>query len=169
MKGHRASLGLFFASALLVFLADALTKLAVARSIDPGVSIRVFGDIVRLTHIKNFGASFGLLPGSTLALIVISSLAVVIVFVLALNSRDRTGSMVFLGLIMGGALGNLFDRVRLGGVIDFVDIGWGSVRWPVFNAADVAVTLGVFLLLVQYLRRGDKAPDPSPDDKWTGA
>ena len=168
MKGHRASLGLFFASAFLAFLADALTKLAVARSIELGASVRVFGDVVRLTHIKNFGASFGLFPGSTLTLIVISSLAVLIVFVLALNSRERTGSMVFLGLIMGGALGNLFDRLRLGAVIDFVDIGWGSFRWPVFNAADVAVTMGVFLLLVQYLRRGEKAPDPSPDDEWTG-
>lgn len=76
--------------------------------------------------------------------------------------------MVFLGLIMGGAIGNLFDRLRLGGVIDFVDIGVGSFRWPVFNVADVAVTLGVFLLLLQYLTRGEKPPERTQNDERPG-
>lgn len=169
MKGNKASLGLFFASACVVFLVDVLSKLTVARWLETGASVRVLGDVVRFTHIKNIGASFGLFPGSTVTLIVISSVAVVIVFILALHSRDRTWHMVFLGLIMGGAIGNLFDRLRLGGVIDFVDIGVGSFRWPVFNAADVAVTLGVFLLLLQYVTRGDKPPERTRSDERGGS
>jgi signal peptidase II len=169
VKSKKVSLGLFFASACVVFLVDAVSKLAVARTLEPGASVRVLGDVVRLTHVKNFGASFGLFPGSTLTLIVISSVAVLIVFALALHSMDRTSQMILLGLIMGGALGNLFDRVRLGGVIDFVDIGVGSIRWPVFNAADVAVTLGVILLLLQYLRRSERSREPSQGEEWPGA
>jgi signal peptidase II len=68
--------------------------------------------------------------------------------------------MSFLGLILGGALGNLYDRLRLGEVIDFVDVGFATHRWPVFNIADVAVTLGVFLLLLDYLRGSGERDEP---------
>jgi signal peptidase II len=65
-----------------------------------------------------------------------------------------------LGCILGGAIGNLVDRARLGWVVDFIDIGVGSVRWPVFNVADSAVTLGVLILAWNLARAGRPAPDP---------
>jgi signal peptidase II len=72
--------------------------------------------------------------------------------------RYRTGalaSQAALGLVLGGAIGNLIDRLRFGRVVDFLDIGYGDVRWPVFNVADVAVVAGVALFLLVTLRSGD--------------
>jgi signal peptidase II len=169
VKSKGISLSLFFSSACVVFVVDALTKLAVANRLEQGGSVRVLGDFVRITHIRNIGASFGLFPGSTLTLIIVSSVAAFVVLIMALHSRGKVWTMITLGMIMGGALGNLSDRLRLGGVIDFIDIGIKSYRWPVFNAADVAVTLGVFLLLLHYLAHGEKPAESAEPDPQLGA
>jgi signal peptidase II len=145
-------------------VADAVTKAIVAHSLPVGVSLDVLGSYVRLTHVRNVGASFGLFPGNTYPLIALSSLAVLIVLALALRGKHNAHALVLLGLILGGALGNLYDRVRLGEVIDFIDVGFGPHRWPVFNVADMAVTVGVFALLAHYLRRGGSAEPPRQCD-----
>lgn len=149
------SAGLFLASALLALFADLITKAWIVSRFGPGASVGVVGDFLRITHVRNVGASFGLFPGNTQTLIAVSSLAVIVVIFLAVRSRGRPPAMAFLGLILGGAVGNLYDRLRLGEVIDFVDVGIGTHRWPVFNVADIAVTVGVFLLLIEYLWRGE--------------
>jgi signal peptidase II len=148
------SVGVFLGSAAAALLADLATKEAVVRWLAPSSSINIIGDYVRITHVRNVGASFGLFPGNTHVLIAASSLAVLVVIYLAFRSRGRIPAMSFLGLILGGALGNLYDRVRLGEVVDFIDVGFGSNRWPVFNVADIAVTAGVILMLLEYLTRG---------------
>jgi signal peptidase II len=148
------SAGLFAASALAALAADLATKAEIVRTLGPGASVEVIGDYFRISHVRNVGASFGLFPGNTPALIAVSSLAILVVIYLAIRTRSRPWSMTFLGLILGGALGNLYDRLRLGEVVDFVDVGFGTHRWPVFNVADIAVTVGVFLLLIGYLRHG---------------
>jgi signal peptidase II len=85
---------------------------------------------------------------------VISVLAIVVVLAMTILSRDRKPSRVVpLGLIFGGAFGNLIDRMRSGEVVDFLDVGIGHARWPVFNVADSAVTVGVLILALSYLRR----------------
>ena len=160
MKRVRLSVGLFLTSACLAFLADLITKIAVVERLQQGSSVIVVGDFIRISHVRNLGASFGLFPGNTHTLIAISSVAALVVIYLAARSRGRVPAMCFLGLILGGALGNLYDRLMLGEVIDFVDVGFGSHRWPVFNVADVAVTIGVFLLLLDYLRQTDGHGDP---------
>lgn len=152
--------GLFLTSACIVFLADLITKIAIVERLQPGSSVGVIGDYVRISHVRNLGASFGLFSGNTHSLVAVSSIAVLVVLYLAMRSRARISAMSFLGLILGGALGNLYDRLRLGEVIDFVDVGLGTRRWPVFNVADVAVTLGVFLLLLDYLRGGGERGEP---------
>ena len=157
MKRVGVSFGFFVSSASIAFLADLATKAEIVRRLAPGSSVSVFGELVRISHVRNLGASFGLFPGSTATLIAVSSTAVLVVLYLALRSRGRLAAMAFLGLILGGALGNLYDRVRLGEVVDFIDVGIGSYRWPVFNVADVAVTIGVFLMLLEYLRRGGES------------
>jgi len=150
----RFSVGLFLFFAFIALVFDLVTKAGIVGWLGPGASVSVIGDVLRITHVRNVGASFGLFPGNTLTLIAVSSLAIVVVLYLAFRSRSRPRSMLFLGLILGGALGNLYDRLRLGEVIDFVDVGFGSHRWPVFNVAEIAVTVGVFLLLFEYLRHG---------------
>jgi signal peptidase II len=162
------SVGLFLLAAAAALAADLVTKNGIVGWLGPGASVSVIGDFLRITHVRNIGASFGLFPGNRIALIAVSSLAILVVFFLAVRSRGRTPAMVFLGLILGGALGNLYDRLRLGEVIDFVDVGIGSHRWPVFNVADIAVTLGVFLLLIEYLRRGGGRDGDESDDEGHG-
>jgi len=112
----------------------------------------ILGDLLRLTLTENTGAAFGLFPGARGPFIAISLLAAVGLAYAnhVLRPGDRL-RRVPLALILGGNLGNLVDRVRLGRVTDFVDMGIGTARWPVYNLADVAVVLGTVSLAVALL------------------
>lgn len=141
-------------TAALVLAADLLTKALASRLLAPGFPVPVLGDLVRFTLVHNTGAAFGLFPGSRIAFIVFSALAILVIAVLYLRMADRRRSeLVALGALLGGALGNLHDRVRQGFVVDFIEIGIDRFRWPVFNVADIAVTAGVALLLLVMARR----------------
>ena len=158
-------LGVFLACAALVLALDQATKVLAASHLLLGQPVPILGRVVRLTLVHNTGAAFGLFPGSRLPFILISVLAIAVV--LYLFARDAYRSLVnrlLLGCILGGALGNLVDRVRWGMVVDFIDVGWGALRWPVFNVADSAVTLGVILLAwnLARSRRTDSEPPNSP-------
>lgn len=156
---------LFALCAALVVALDQLTKAAVSSRLFLSEPVPVLGDYVRLTLVHNTGAAFGLFPGSRLPFIIVSLLAVSVVLYLCTRETYRgVPQRLLLGCILGGAIGNLVDRIRLGWVVDFIDVGLGPVRWPVFNVADSAVTVGV-ILLVWYLYRAGRpatdAEDPS--------
>jgi len=141
-------------TAALVVGADLATKALASRLLVPGHPIRVLGDFVRLTLVHNTGAAFGLFPGSRVAFIVFSFLAILVIAALYLRMAERRRlELVALGALLGGALGNLHDRVRHGFVVDFIEIGVDRFRWHVFNVADIAVTGGVALLLLVMARR----------------
>lgn len=132
--------------AFLVLALDQLTKIAVATSLPEGGWWSPFPGLVRvfrITHITNSGAAFGIFPNQGnffLAIAVIVAAAIVLYY-----RYLPTGSWlvrVSLGLQLGGAIGNLIDRMRYGHVVDFVDIGF----WPIFNVADVAIVTGVAIL-----------------------
>ncbi len=129
-----------------VLLLDQASKAAALHLMRRGESVPVISDFVRLTLVQNSGAAFGMLSGNNMPLVLTSLLAAAAVVFLILRSR-RTGSRLSmpLVLVLGGAVGNLADRVRLGEVVDFIDMGWGLHRWPVFNVADIAITAGVVL------------------------
>jgi signal peptidase II len=138
---------LFLAVAAAVVILDHLTKWIVVKQLPVGHDIHVLGEWAMLTHIKNTGAAFGLFPGSIVPLIVISVAASIVVIVLAMRAHNNAGRILPLGLIFGGAIGNLIDRVVQGRVTDFINIGIpDGARWPVFNVADSAVTIGVAIL-----------------------
>jgi len=129
---------------------DFVTKLWIQRTFRLYEQVDVIGDYVRLTYIFNPGAAFGIHVGeySRIVFLVLSLIALAALIVMywstPLGDRLRLSSIA---LICGGALGNLVDRVRSErGVVDFVDVGIGTVRWPVFNVADMAVTIGAVLL-----------------------
>lgn len=128
-----------------MFVIDRLTKEAVSRTLAPGETREVLGDYVRITHAQNTGAAFGLLPERTTLL---SLLSVVAVFVILYYYRQlRSESPLIattLGLQLGGAFGNLVDRVRQGYVVDFIDIGIGPYRYWTFNVADSSIVVGIF-------------------------
>lgn len=135
-----------------IVLVDMVTKLIVQRTFYPGRSVSVLGDFFRLTYIMNPGAAFGIHFGeySRPVFLVLAILALFVLgaMYLATPAKDRL-RLYAIASICGGALGNLIDRVRSPrGVVDFLDFGFGELRWPIFNAADIAVTIGAVLLAV---------------------
>jgi len=161
--------GVFFLCAAIVVALDQVTKRLAASHIMPGESTSVLGDFIRLTLVHNTGAAFGLFPGSRVPFIVVSVVAIGVVLYLFFRETYRSvANRVLLGCILGGAVGNLIDRVRLGYVVDFIDIGFGTARWPVFNAADSAVTIGVLLLAWNLARSGRVAAPHTEDPSRAG-
>jgi signal peptidase II len=138
----------FWLALILVLITDQLSKLWIVHSFDPGESRVVWDDLLYLTYVQNQGAAFGILQGKSWIFLV-GALLVIIVLVV-INSRQRQPKSVQLvtGIIVGGALGNLLDRVRLNYVVDFFDLGW----WPVFNIADMAIVVGAILLVIMLFR-----------------
>ncbi len=111
--------------------------------------VELVGDTVRLTYALNSGVAFSLGAGSRFPFYLFSiAAAVVIVWLLARGKVSRAPQRFALALVLGGALGNLVDRVTTGLVVDFIEVGLGRFRWPVFNVADSAVTVGVALFIL---------------------
>jgi len=146
-----------FLIALFVFLLDRLAKLAIERNISLHDSLNIIPGFFRLTHVENRGAAFGLFADSPsewkIAVLVLFSL-VALVIVCALlwkNSHAMTSTGVGLALILGGALGNLWDRLVSGHVVDFLLFYIGQYQWPAFNVADSAIVIGAGLLVLEIL------------------
>jgi len=148
----------FYGLAGAVVVLDQATKLLVQRAFRLGESLPVLPGFFNLTYVLNPGAAFGLLAGAAAAFrgpffIAVSVLAIaVICYYHARYARGHPLPTVGLALILGGALGNLIDRLRVGMVIDFLDFYLGAYHWPAFNVADSGITVGVGLLLVEMLR-----------------
>ncbi len=143
----------FFLTALLIAAADQVIKLWIRSNLAIGVSLPEVG-FFRITHIHNTGAAFGLFQGQSFALIMVSFVGVVVILVYVLFFYRRfplpnnTLGRIALGLILGGTVGNLIDRLYFGYVIDFIYVGnW----WPAFNIADSAVVVGVIILAYSLL------------------
>ncbi|UCE01293.1 MAG: signal peptidase II [Candidatus Latescibacterota bacterium] len=150
---------IFFLIAIASVLLDQASKWIVLHHVSPGP---VFGDWVRITITHNTGAAFGLLPGARAPFIVISVVAAVgLIWAHYLLPPSDRARRVPMALILGGNLGNLVDRIRLGAVTDFIDVGVGSLRWPTFNVADIAVVVGALTLagrLVYEMMEERRAP-----------
>lgn len=132
--------------------ADQALKVLVTLRLPPGGTIAIVPGVLSLTNVRNPGIAFSALPG--ISLLVPAAVALTLIFLLFYNkarwSRARP-AQVALALLAGGAVGNLIDRVRVGAVIDYLDLQ----VWPVFNLADLAITAGAGLLLLA-LARGDR-------------
>jgi signal peptidase II len=139
---------LFLALAGIVLVVDQLTKAWIVANIAPGRALPVFGDLVRLVFSQNSGALFGLFrDNATLFAIVSVGVIGAIAWYHGRSPRSALLSTA-LGLLLGGALGNLIDRIRLGYVVDFVDAGIGSLRFYTFNVADSAISGALLLILL---------------------
>lgn len=140
----------FFLPAALVVAIDQLTKQLFWRN---GHNYDIVNGYFHITLVKNAGAAFGVFQGGRLFFIIASVVAVVLISWVALRlpPQDRLRRL-FLGLILGGAVGNLIDRALHGEVIDFIQIGIHGHFWPVFNVADMGVTIGAVLLVLVAMR-----------------
>lgn len=141
---------LFFSIAFFIFIIDQLTKYFIS-------TYTYLGGlwILKIHFIKNFGIGFGLLNFPSMKFFLIALTVIIIIGILYYYCNDKKKNKLFiisLALIFGGALGNLLDRVMYGFVIDFIDFGF----WPAFNIADSAVTVGVVLLIIYFIRNKPK-------------
>lgn len=144
----------------IVLAADQVTKYLVRAWLSPpGTSVPLLGDVVRLTYVRNLGASFGMMPGYRPLFVVVSiGVLIAIAAFVVRRGPQRPWVLVALGLVAGGAFGNLIDRLYLGWVTDFLQIPFD---FPVFNVADSAVVVGVSML-VWWLLFGPAPDQPVP-------
>jgi signal peptidase II len=148
---------------------DQLTKWLVVRSIELHDYRTLVEGCLSLSHVRNYGAAFGILADAGLPYqaalfsgLSLAALLAIAVYAYRLPVQARL-PQVALSLILGGAIGNLVDRLRLGYVVDFVHVYWQHHQWPDFNAADSAITVGVSLLILDILRSPQTEGTRSPD------
>ncbi len=153
---------LFLGPAVLVVILDILTKRLAEDRLRGQRSVPIVDDILRLTYVENRGAAFGLLQDQTMFFVLVG---ILVIGVIAASYRylPRSGFLLHLalGLQLGGAVGNLIDRIRQGYVVDFVDFGYHANWWPVFNVADSAIVIGVALLALNALAPGQTSEQPA--------
>lgn len=157
--------------ALLIFLIDQWTKYLAAHHLDTGltygISRAVIDGFFHLTYVENAGIAWGLFAdagrGGKFVLGLISIIAAIGIIVYAVRTPvSERWTHWGLTLILGGVLGNLTDRLVNGAVVDFLDFTIGSYRWPTFNLADMAISIGAFILIVDALRSPPESPPTEP-------
>ncbi len=145
--------------AVLVFVADRITKVWVVHNLSTKTAL-VFSKFLTLVQVRNEGGAFGMNVGSRSGTVfLLASLVAIVVIVQLLRKLpvENTLSRVGLGLVLGGGVGNLIDRLIYHRVIDFIDLHVGAYHWPAFNLADSAIVVGVILALWGYWGREKRA------------
>jgi len=143
---------LYFAVAALIVILDQASKRIIWEIFQYRGGAEVIDGFFRITLSKNKGAVFGILAGTKTLLLVVTIVSIGVLIFFAYRMRYApTHKRVYLGLILGGAFGNLIDRLAAGEVLDFIDMGVGIYRWPTYNVADIAVTVGAVLLILGYV------------------
>lgn len=145
----------------VIIALDQLTKYIVQQTLPLYQPVEVWGEFFRLTYIYNPGAAFGLHVGAfsryIFLALTVACVIVLYVWFRATPASDRL-RLIAISLVTAGAIGNFIDRVRSArGVVDFLDVGFGDVRWPVFNIADIGVTIGAVLLAISLWREDQEA------------
>jgi signal peptidase II len=159
----------FYVVALTVIALDQFSKFAIQSAIPLGHTVPLIPDLFAIVHVLNPGAAFGLMAARSSAFrhpffVGISVLAIgFIIYYRHRGLRGHSLASFALSLILGGALGNLIDRLRLGMVVDFIDVHYFQYHWPAFNIADSAITIGVSLMLLELLldERRRRHPEPA--------
>jgi signal peptidase II len=143
----RARWGVFLGLAALIVILDQLSKAWLLANVSAGEVMSIVGDYVRFVLSQNSGALFGLFRDQAILFAVVS-VGVICLIVLYHGRAGRSLYLsIALGLLLGGAIGNMIDRLRLGYVVDWVDIGLGGLRFWTFNVADSAITLAIIMLV----------------------
>lgn len=166
LPSRKATLLRAFAGLVIVVVTDQLTKSLVVNALTLGELRPIVPGVFNLTLTLNPGAAFGLFgnlsePLRTIVLFAVSGIAVLtVIYFLVREYRGDRWAEIALGLILGGASGNLIDRFRLGKVVDFLDFHVADWHWPAFNVADSAICLGVAILLI---RGNVRPPQETPE------
>ena len=152
----------------VILVLDQITKAMALRRLAPGVPVPVLDGLFSLTLVMNPGLAFGMLSGAPAGwrwiagMLSLVALAILSVIAARLLPTGGVWTALSLGLVFGGAAGNLVDRVRFGAVVDFLDFYWRGYHWPAFNVADSAITVGVGLLALRMMLTPAAPPDRAP-------
>lgn len=177
MQRRRWPLWTYYVVAIIIFALDYVTKKIIDRNIELNTErINVIGDFFQIAHIRNRGAAFGILEDQRWLFIVITIIVVALLLWYLHRSYHNNGRgllLFALGMILGGALGNFIDRSRSGEVVDFLQFNFGSYTFPLFNVADIGITCGVALVILDALLtpkqenephdNGEQPRDPASD------
>ncbi len=144
---------LLMTTIISIVVLDKFTKIYIQLTYQLGESHNVLGDFFKITFIENQGIAFGLFsdwqhPLKAIILLILSIVALVFIFQVYLKSKQSMIFQISFGFILGGALGNVYDRIVYHRVVDFLNFGFGQHRWPFFNIADSSITIGVIILMV---------------------
>ena len=155
MKADRSKKYLIVAViSMLVIILDQYTKHLIIQSFALYESLDIIQNYVTIVHARNKGIAFGIFAAQgsgtqTILLIITSCLAIAFIFYLVSSLKGKQlYATITLSFILGGAIGNLIDRIRWGEVVDFIDLHWHRYHWPAFNVADSAISLGLVLLII---------------------
>jgi len=140
---------IFFLISLSIVLSDQVVKYFIRNSMNIGDSIAVINNIFHITYVTNFGAGFGIMQGKTSLLIWFSIVVIGIILFYYDKIQEKKSLQIFSGLILGGTLSNLIDRLLFGFVIDFLDFR----IWPVFNIGDSCVCIGAVFLMIYIIKK----------------
>lgn len=167
----RRSLAILALVAAAVVALDRWTKHWATAELALQPPLRLLGDYVRLNYARNSGVAFGIGHGTGFPYYVFSLAAIAVILWMFVSGRVGPGGgrRVALGLLLGGAVGNLVDRLASGEVVDFIEVGVPQWHWPIFNVADAAITVGILLVLVGWSRAPAPAAVPAaPPDEPAG-
>ncbi len=146
----------YFAVTAVVVILDQVSKRLMWETFRQSGSVDLLDGFLRITLSKNSGAVMGILSGSRPILLTVTIISIGALILFAYKMRYAPFlKRLCLGLILGGAFGNLIDRIATGEVIDFIDMGIGKYRWPTYNVADIAVTVGAVILIAGFMRASD--------------
>jgi signal peptidase II len=157
---------LFFAVAAIVVILDQASKRLIWAAFEDTGGADLIGSVLRIRLSTNTGAVMGILSNSRPILIAVTIISIIALIYFAYRMRYApVFKRVCLGLVLGGAFGNLIDRIATGKVVDFIDMGIGSLRWPTYNVADIAVTVGAVILIAGFAFQKDPIPAGPPPEE----
>lgn len=146
---------MFWVTGLIIFFLDQLSKYVIVSITAPFGKIEIIPGFFNIVHVRNTGIAFSLfanVSGASFVLGIVAFLAIVLLHVIVWRLKEISiVEAVFFGLILGGAMGNLIDRIRFGAVVDFLDFYIGNLHWPAFNVADSAITCGALFLTTRLI------------------
>lgn len=142
-----------YTTTFLIFLLDQIIKNVILKTIEVNEVISIIPNFFFFTNVKNTGGAWSILNDHTFILTIISFLCIIgLNYYLSKKDDMQRIEEVYLGLILGGMIGNFIDRVTYNGVIDFIGFKFGSYQFPIFNIADIAIVVGVGLLIIDMIR-----------------
>lgn len=138
---------------MIIFIIDQVVKLIVGFSLELNTSITVFNNFFYISNVHNYGAAFSILYGNRVFLVIVSIITLVLVYYFLLkNKKFSWFNIIFYSLLIGGILGNLFDRIIYGYVVDYLDFYIFGYNFPIFNVADMCIVVAVILAMIDIIR-----------------